>query len=1161
MSSNPNPNPSRPSVESRISSNTPIMAAQGSLLRRPRPSKVQTNNQQANTQPNSMPTSAISASSTAVSGSSQHDSPIMSPDHAVLTTSSSIQPSPDPYRGQGHDAEQFPPPPPFHLGDPLLSYKPGGNNSVTPSIATTGGGSMAEALNNSHSSGKGLIRRLSNRASKFASRTRRQSAATPMNGEGSVGPGILRRRSDSTNTAPAADTVLLTDSDEEFHEDMNELNSIFGAESMTRDFSSGSAAPSVAGSASIVDVPTGPVVPMALVKGTYLHKISKKKKTKRLLFILEADAGKIIWEKGRSTKCIYIDDIKEVRIGSDIRQYRIDYGIAESEEGRFFTIFYAIPDKSRSKTMHLIAEDEETFSHWVNALDSISKHREVHMASLMAFNDSAIRGYWNGEMTKQFENRQHSPDEEEMDFRGVERVCRNLHIHMAQRELLAKFTIADTTGTGRLNFPEFRVFVREMKRREDIRLLYLNLAADPDKGVTLPEFIRFLRDEQGEDVDSNLSIWEARFVRYAHRASRPRGEAGALQRPDKDSIAMSERALVAYLTSKDNYPLVRAPLEYSLDRPVNEYFISSSHNTYLVGRQIADVASIEGYISTLVRGCRSVEIDCWDGSDGQPVVKHGYAMTNAISFREVINTVNKYAFVASRFPLWVSLEVHCNGPQQEVMAEIMKEIFGPRLVTESLEPSSTRLPSPSELKDRILIKVKGTHQNPEQRRNGGGEATAGRRRGNSLTSPFSKPVSCDNASIPTQYLSSPLLSPTNQPARRMIAKRVDTITEGEVHDTVSSSTSECDSEEEKKGKRKTSKIVKNLGELGVYCTGVKFHGFESAECKKSNHILSFMEGTFRKHSKASDSKLALTRHNMRYMMRVYPQYSRLSSDNFNPLMYWRRGVQMAALNWQTFDLGMQLNQAMFDGGTDQSGYVLKPESMREIRILPDGLPAEAIGKLERQNMSFDLSVVSAQQLIRPSSLSSNRTFDPYVEIEVFHTNDKRDKHDSMAGIPILTDTPLKSSTLIVKENGFNPVFNHKAHFNVTTKHPELVFVKFSVKLSTDGENSSGRNATIATYTAKLGSLKQGYRTLPLLDSNGDQYLFSTLFCHIKVDPTTSVYVPKASENNSSEVGVGKLKRIGRDVFNRSSANSTKSSFEKSSVDGGYSDTPSQQPLV
>ncbi|KAI0490507.1 phosphatidylinositol-specific phospholipase C [Xylaria cf. heliscus] len=1122
-------NPTRPSPETRPSSSTPVMAGQGTVLRRTRPSQVQTVHQPS-IQTSTLPNSAISASTVA---SSSHVSPLMSPEISALTTSSSVQPSPDSVRNR--DVEIFPPPPPLHLGDPLLSRKPS-ISSIGANVLSGSNGTMLPEVMTTSSAGKGLIRRFSNKFTKG----RRQSAAATNSRNASLGPGILRRRSDSTNAAPP-DTVALTDSDEEVHDEVGEV--YMSVDNSAREPSYESSLSSIAGSCSSGDAPDGPVPPRALTKGTMLTKVSKKKKYKRMLFTLESSAGKISWDKGRSSKCIYIDDIKDVRIGSDTRQYRIDYGIPDTEEGRFFTIFYALPDTSRSKQMHLIAEDEETFTQWVTTLDSISKHRELHMASLMAFNENAVRSFWNGEMAKQFSNKPHPPEEEKIDFLSVERICRNLHIHIATKDLTAKFSIADPTKSNRLNFAEFQVFVHEMKRRKDVWTIYCQIASNRNQGITWPEFRDFLRDKQGEDVDNNLDLWKSKFVRYSQSSKTKDTSVGR----SIHSMTMTDEALANYLVSKDNDHLVREPADHILDRPVNEYFISSSHNTYLIGRQVADVSSVEGYIMTLLRGCRSVEIDCWDGSDGQPVVKHGRALTNAISFREVINTVNKYAFAASRFPLWVSLEVHCNAAQQEIMAETMKEIFGPRLVTEPLDPSADKLPSPSELKHRILIKVKGTHPSHQQRNAG---ETNGRRRGNSLTSPFSKPVAMDNGNIPPQYLaSSPLLGPSQQ-SRRVIGKRVNTITEGEVHGAISSSTSDCETEEEMNNRRKTSKIVKSLGDLGVYCSGVKFHGFESAECKKTNHILSFMEGTFRKHSKAPGSKKLLTRHNMRYMMRVYPQYSRLTSDNFNPLMYWRKGVQMAALNWQTFDLGMQLNQAMFAGGTDQSGYVLKPESMRTIRILPTGLPDEAYSRLQHQTMTFSIDIISAQRLMRPATLPSHRTLDPYVEMEFFHANDKRDKHDSTSGVPTQTDTPVKVRTPIVRENGFNPVFNYTGTHQVTTKYPELVFVRFSVKLSPDGETISGRNPTVATYTVKLSNLKQGYRTLPLWDSNGDQFLFSTLFCCIRVPPATSVYLTNSDAVDSS---VGKLKNIGKNVFGRATP-MNKPSLEKTSMDSGYSET-------
>ncbi|KAI9705079.1 MAG: Phospholipase C [Candelina mexicana] len=994
---------------------------------------------------------------------------------------------------------------------------------------------MSEAV--AMTKGPGLIRRISRGAANKLTR-RRTSTSNANSRDNSSGPVLMRRRSDSKGGIENGGGHVGFNNDDNDEEAIDEGNGMIDMDGIGEAMGLSSKG-TTSGNR---DGGIAPLIPTILKQGTLLTKVTKKRR-RNLKFLLDIDSAKVIWDASKpSTKRFYIDDLREIRKGADAQNYREEFGVPAEYQNRWFTIIYADQERSKGrpfKTMHLIASNDYVFELWTTTLENISKYRSDIMAGLAGSGDKSIKAHWRREMDKLFGATPHAEEEEKMNFEGVEKLCRNLHINCTKNLIRAQFANADTDNTGYLKYEHFKNFVTRLKERKDIKEIYRAVVRDHRVGLDLGEFLEFLRGTQGIDVDSEREQWERTFEKVI-RKFRPKGQTQS-NAEDPSSLRMHFEAFSTFLSSNSNSAMMTWRPQTVLDKPLNEYFVSSSHNTYLLGRQVVGESSPEAYIEALQRGCRCVEVDCWDGADGQPMVTHGRTGTTKVLFSDCIAVIGKYAFVSSPYPLIISLEVHCNAEQQVIMADILKTVLGERLLLEPLMTNTCSLPSPEELKNRILIKVKAPGEEGTEESAHSTEITGRQHR--SLSSPFSRPVILDNSVIssPPLVSSPPPSSPPEWSSSFWETGR-GSVTAG-TGTSVSSVTDDSDTNPatpvslQKEKKKARSKIVRPLGDLGVYTRGQKYRGFSLNESRSTNHVFSFAERTFDNLCKDPDLKAQLEKHNVRCLMRVYPSATRITSSNFDPNKFWRRGVQMVATNWQTYDLGTQINNAMFAAGIDRTGYVLKPKELRKANYgaeLIDGVSAARMKK-DKKLLKFSVEMISAQQLPRLRSMGSDESIHPYIELEVFCADDKArgvasgkggmdaSARNGMSGI----GSPHRRRTNIVYGNGYNPTYNDNFTVSLETKFPSLVFVRWTVWNSADGRNYGNTNAPLATYTAKLDSLRQGYRHLPLFDMSGEQFLFSTLFCRIKKEEALSL---ECHDARSAKVGT--LKQFGRSVFNR-----------------------------
>ncbi|XP_074255122.1 1-phosphatidylinositol 4,5-bisphosphate phosphodiesterase delta-4 isoform X5 [Saimiri boliviensis] len=423
---------------------------------------------------------------------------------------------------------------------------------------------------------------------------------------------------------------------------------------------------------------------LLMQEGMLMRKVRSKSWKKLRYFRLQND-GMMVWharQAGGSAKPSFsISDVDTIRNGHDSELLR---SLAEElplEQG--FTIVF----HGRGSNLDLVANSVEEAQIWMRGLQLL-----VDLVTNMDHQERLDQ--WLSDWFQRGDKNQDG----KMTFQEVQRLLHLMNVEMDQEYAFSLFQEADTSQSGTLEGEEFVQFYKALTKRAEVQELFESFSADGQK-LTLLEFLDFLREEQKErDCTSDLAL--ELIDRYEP------SDSGKLRH------VLSMDGFLSYLCSKDGdiFNPACLPIYQDMTQPLNHYFICSSHNTYLVGDQLCGQSSVEGYIRALKRGCRCVEVDVWDGPNGEPIVYHGHTLTSRILFKDVVATVAQYAFQELRRKILVKgkkltfeedLEYEEEEPEPELEGEQESE-----LVLESQfepEPQEQNLQSKDKKKKSKLI--------------------------------------------------------------------------------------------------------------------------------------------------------------------------------------------------------------------------------------------------------------------------------------------------------------------------------------------------------------------------------------------------------------------------------------------------------------------------
>lgn len=227
---------------------------------------------------------------------------------------------------------------------------------------------------------------------------------------------------------------------------------------------------------------------------------------------------------------------------------------------------------------------------------------------------------------------------------------------------------------------------------------------DIEEVMSFDQFSRFLEEKQKDSIDKRF------YNEMLAQIKNPQSILGLPRSNTSQYLNFIEFTNILFSDFNLTMNPQMSKTYQDMDKPLCEYFINSMDNVYRDCHVDSCPKPLLGFYQALKYGARNLEVDLYDGRDGEPMVACEKSQSVMVLFDDFLHCISRWAFRHSDYPLLLFIENHCSVDQMIKIKRLINSHLAENVYRVSeKEFLAEKFPSPLKLMKKIIVKTKSSY--------------------------------------------------------------------------------------------------------------------------------------------------------------------------------------------------------------------------------------------------------------------------------------------------------------------------------------------------------------------------------------------------------------------------------------------------------------------